>query len=263
MARVASSNRRHLSTKRSRLKLATCAFLSGWNAGEASTRTQGPSAELCPARSRLGPLTGAWQVPCRPRRYAGHVQSLAAYSPFLGVSRAFFKAYHGTLVQRYELTAWPLNVGDAEQGYLYLSVAQTRRYVGSLPRPARQVKLWAGSGRTGAYRRTRPKRTKARLAHAFASKRNFTKQRLPAPNRFLVSHLARMSAPSPQAHGGRGSAFLSARPVMPCGCSACSGCPQSGILDQRTVRSTLGRFLEAYSVRRVRAAIRARSITEN
>jgi hypothetical protein len=50
---------------------------------------------------------------------------------------------------------------------------------------------------------------------------------------------------------------------MLCGYSAGSGTPQSGILDHRNVRGALGRFLEAYSVRRVRAAIRARSITEN
>jgi hypothetical protein len=88
MARVASSNRRHLSTKRSRFKLATLAFLSGWNAGETSARTQGPSAELCPARSRLGPSSGAPQAPCRPRRYPGHVQS---HSPLVRPSRAALK----------------------------------------------------------------------------------------------------------------------------------------------------------------------------
>jgi hypothetical protein len=68
-------------------------------------------------------------------------------------------------------------------------------------------------------------------------------------NRSLVRHLARIPTPSPQAHGGRGYAPLSTSPAILCGCLACSGIPQSGILDLGTVRGTLGRCAGTYQVR--------------
>ncbi len=91
---------------------------------------------------------------------------------------------------------------------------------------------------------------RSRLARALALTCNITIERLLSRNRSEVRHLALHPTPTPQAHGGHGSASLSGCPVMLCRRLGMLGYPAKGHPGIRDVLNTLGGALERTTVRR-------------